>query len=241
MGIVQLIRSLLSLVAIPIVTAISSLALLFMALVVRAPADRLQAVPHFWGKTITDLAGVTVTVRGREKLDPAKAYIFAANHLSMFDIFTLQGYLGFGFRWLPKKELFSIPLFGKAMLRSGAVPIDRAHGRQALKSLDEAAERIASGTSVVIFPEGTRSRDGKLQPFKPGVMVLAIKAGVPLVPVAIKGTYEVLPKGKFLVRSGAVEIRIGEPVDLSGYKMKQKGELAERLHNEVEKLLNMSG
>jgi 1-acyl-sn-glycerol-3-phosphate acyltransferase len=160
-----------------------------------------------------------------------------ANHQSQFDIFVLDGYFDMDFRWLAKKELFRIPLFGWAMLLAGSIPVDRSHGRQALKSLDQAAKRIAAGASVIIFPEGTRSPDGKLQPFKAGGMQLAIKSGVELVPMAIIGTHEILPKGKILSRPGQVLIRVGEPVASRDFTTKQKQELAELLHDRVAALM----
>jgi len=127
------------------------------------------------------------------------------------------------------------------MKRAGYIPVDRSRGRQALKSLDEAAKRIADGTSVIIFPEGTRSRDGKLQPFKAGGMVLAIKAGVEIVPVAISGTYEILPKGRLRLQPGNVLIRIGNPIPTGEYRTSQKHELALRLQKEVAGLLDRNG
>ena len=127
------------------------------------------------------------------------------------------------------------------MKRAGYIPVDRSRGRQALKSLDEAAKRIADGTSVIIFPEGTRSRDGKLQPFKAGGMVLAIKAGVDIVPVAISGTYEILPKGRLMLQPGNVLIKIGKPIPTSDYRTNQKHELALRLQKDVAGLLDRSG
>ena len=107
-----------------------------------------------------------------------------------------------------------------------------------MKSLEEAAQRIAEGTSVIIFPEGTRSIDGRLQPFKAGGMVLAIKAGVPLVPVGITGTHEILPKGRLFIRPGRVKITLGQPIDTREYHLKQKQELAKRLHDSVSTLLS---
>lgn len=178
-----------------------------------------------------------MTVKGGQQLSSKTPYVFAANHLSQFDIFALQGYLTMDFRWLAKKELFQIPIFGAAMRMVGYIPVDRSRGRKALVSLNEAAARVAAGTSVVIFPEGTRSKDGKLHPFKSGAMVLAIKAGVPIVPVAIKGTYEVLPKGKLLARSGHVELTIGSPIETKGLKNADKQELAVKLQQEVAGML----
>jgi 1-acyl-sn-glycerol-3-phosphate acyltransferase len=190
-----------------------------------------------WAKLNLFVAGVRVSTSGGGRLDPSAPYIFAGNHASQYDIFVLQGYLGHSFRWMAKKELFRIVLWGPAMRAAGYVPVDRSHGREALKSLAEAARRIAGGTSVVIFPEGTRSRDGRLAPFKAGGMQLAIKAGVPIVPFALRGTYGILPKGRFLVKPGAVRLSVGEPVDVGGLKQKDKHELAEKIREKVEHLM----
>jgi 1-acyl-sn-glycerol-3-phosphate acyltransferase len=222
----------------PLLTLLVSIITLIWTVLFRRPADEAQVLGRFWGKTICVLSGITVKIEGLENLRPDRTYIFAANHQSQFDILTLQGYLVFNFRWLAKKELFRVPIWGAAMKRAGYIPVDRSRGRQALKSLDEAAKRIADGTSVIIFPEGTRSRDGKLQPFKAGGMVLAIKAGVEIVPVAISGTYEILPKGRLRLQPGNVLIRIGKPIPTGEYRTNQKHELALRLQKEVAGLLD---
>ena len=123
------------------------------------------------------------------------------------------------------------------MRKAGYISIDRSHGRQAIKSLDEAAEKIGAGTSVIIFPEGTRSPDGQLHDFKAGAMLLAIKSGVPVVPVAITGTHEILPKGKLMMKPGLAQIRIGQPIETKNYGPRDKHQLAQALHDEVAKLL----
>jgi len=233
----QFFRGLIVLAVAPILTILTSVAGLAGTMLLRMSASRAQCFPRLWGRIILWLSGVTVTIRGGAGLRHDCPYIFAANHQSQFDIFALQGYLDFDFRWLAKEELFRVPVFGAAMRRVGYIPVDRSHSRAAVKSLDEAAKRIADGTSVIIFPEGTRSEDGHLLPFKSGTMVLAIKSRVPVVPVAILGTHAVLPKGKLLARSGRVVIRIGEPIETSGYKVKQKHELAERLQAAVAALI----
>ncbi len=226
-------RAIAVLLLVPPLTLAISIGSIISLTILRRSASRVQALPRWWGRTICAAGGVTVRVEGAAQLEAGRPYIFAANHQSQFDIFALQGYLQTDFRWLAKKELFRIPIWGAAMRLSGSIPIDRSHGRQALKSLGEAADRIAAGTSVVIFPEGTRSRDGRIQTFKAGAMILAIKSGVPLVPVAIKGTYEILPKGGFLVKPGPVLIRLGKPINTGDYRLKQKHELARRLQEEV--------
>ena len=232
-----LLRGVLVLVLAPLLTGVVSIVAIIMVLIFRRSAAEIQFLPRTLGRVVALLSGVSVRMTGGGILEPGQPYIFAANHQSQFDIFVLQGYLGCDFRWLAKLELFKIPVFGKAMQLAGYIPVDRAHGRKALQSLDEAARRIADGTSVIIFPEGTRSPDGKLGQFKAGAMVLAIKAGVPVVPVAIVGTHQVLAKGRLLVRSGRVEIRVGAPIATTEYTVKQKQELAERLQGQVAELL----
>ena len=221
----------------PLVTLLISIATILNTVVLRRSAASVQCLAAWWARSICAASGVTVQVEGTEHLAPDRPYIFAANHQSQFDIFALQGFLGIDFRWLAKKELFKVPIWGTAMRRAGYIPIDRSHGRQAIKSLDGAAQKIARGTSVIIFPEGTRSKDGKLHKFKSGAMRLAIKSGVPLVPVAITGTYKILPKGRLLVRSGQVTIRAGRPIDTQGYKSKDKHELAALLQEAVAGLM----
>ena len=218
-------------------TLLISILTLFKTLVLGGNAASVQSLAAWWASSICRVSGVKVAVTGTEPLDPEKPYIFAANHQSQFDIFVLQGFLGVDFRWLAKKELFTVPIWGPAMRRAGYIPVDRSHGRQALKSIGEAAQKISAGTSVIIFPEGTRTRDGKMQNFKSGAMVLAIKSGVDIVPVAIKGTYEILPKGKLLMNPGNVLIRIGNPIATKNYKLKDKHVLAKILQEEVTELL----
>ena len=233
MGPIQFVRSSLGMVLLPILTFIASLLAILQGGLLRFPPPKLQWIPRYWGRMLAWVNGVTIRVEGLDKLDAGRSYIFAANHQSQFDIFVLQGYMPFDFRWMAKKELFRIPFFGWGMRLAGYIPVDRSGGRRAVKSLDEAAERIAAGTSVIIFPEGTRSYDGNMLPFKPGAMVLAIKSGVELVPMSISGTHGVLPKGRLLPRSGRVMIRLGDPIDTRQYTVKQKQELAEQLQAAV--------
>jgi 1-acyl-sn-glycerol-3-phosphate acyltransferase len=237
----KLLRFLRALFVIPFalfLTLYISILTLFWTLVLRRDAASVQGFAAWWARSISTASGVTVSVTGTEKLDSEKPYIFAANHQSQFDIFALQGFLGVDFRWLAKKELFQVPIWGPAMRKAGYIPVDRSRGRQALKSLDEAAQKIAAGTSVIIFPEGTRTKDGRMQDFKAGAMVLAIKSGVDIVPVAIKGTYEILPKGKLLMNPGNVTIRVGDPIATKNYTSKDKHALAQILQEAVTQLLS---
>ena len=237
MRLINYLRGVCVLIITPLLTAITCSTAILLAAVARKSPEELQWLARIWAQTVIRACGVSVTVKGAQNLDQAKSYIFAANHQSQFDIFTLQGYLGIDFRWLAKQELFDIPLFGTSMRVGGYIPINRGKGRESLKSLNNAATKISGGTSVIIFPEGTRSADGNLQEFKSGAIILAIKAQVPIVPVAITGTHEIMPKGTLVPRPGNVTIHIGKPIASDGYKPKQKNELALKVHDAVAALM----
>jgi 1-acyl-sn-glycerol-3-phosphate acyltransferase len=235
---IQFLRGLLALLTIPPLTAAVCVGAIIDVRWFRCSKAAAQQFPRFWGRLLCRIANIRVQVEGGSQLDPAKTYIFVGNHCSMADIMTFQGYISHDFRWIAKKELFAIPIFGPAMRAVDFISIDRSHGREAMKSLTEAAERIAKGSSVILFPEGTRSPDGHLQPFKTGAVMLALKAGVEVVPVGFNGTHQVLPKGKLISRGGKVILRIGAPMSVSNFKAKDKQELAALLQQRVTALLD---
>ena len=142
-------------------------------------------VGRLWGRLMLFVSGVKVQVAGLQNINPNEAYVFAANHQSQFDIFALLGHLPIQFRWLAKEELFRLPFLGAGMRGAGYIPIDRSNRKAAFESIDLAAARVREGVSIVIFPEGTRSLDGKLKDFKKGGFHLAIKSRRPMVPVSI--------------------------------------------------------
>jgi 1-acyl-sn-glycerol-3-phosphate acyltransferase len=234
----QFFRAVLALITIPPLTfAVCTGAIIDLKWIRRSKA-KAQQFPRAWGRLLCRIAAVRVRVEGKENLDPTQTYIFVGNHTSQTDIWSFQGYIPHDFRWIAKKELFSIPVFGAAMRAVDFISIDRSRGRQAVQSLNDAAVRIAGGSSVLIFPEGTRSPNGRLQPFKTGAIVLAIKAGVPVVPVGFNGAHQVLPKGSLLARGGDIVLRIGRPIPTKGFKMKEKQSLATQLQEEVAALLD---
>ncbi|MBT8351297.1 MAG: 1-acyl-sn-glycerol-3-phosphate acyltransferase [Deltaproteobacteria bacterium] len=155
--------------------------------------DFPHLVGRFWGKMILFVSRTKVTVNGISNIDPSKSYIFMPNHQSNFDIPVLIGCIPAQFRWLAKAELFKIPLFGRAMRGCGYISIDRADRKSAFKSLKKAADTIRNGVSVLIFPEGTRSLDGKIRDFKKGGFVLSVDSGVSIIPVIIHGTWSIMP------------------------------------------------
>jgi len=159
------------------------------------------------------IAGVRVETRGLDRLDLGRNYIFMANHASNADPPILIPALPRRTSVLVKKELFRIPLLGRAMLMASLVPIDRRNKEAAIASVRKAADVIRSGLDMTVFPEGTRTRDGRLLPFKKGPFHMAMETGTPIVPVTILGTYEIQPKGRLRVAPGTVTLVFHEPVD----------------------------
>ncbi len=194
-----------------------------------------------WGKVNLWAAGVTVKVKGFENIDPKGTYVFASNHESWFDIFTILGKLPMQFRWLAKVELFRIFILGKAMESAGYIPIDRSDSRKAFKSIDMAAERVRNGTSIVIFPEGTRSPDGVLQDFKKGGFILAIKSQQPMVPISISGSCKILPKqGRWQIERAVIRMSIGKPIPTAGRTSKDRDWLMEAVRDGIRRNLPQS-
>ncbi|AAR36507.1 1-acyl-sn-glycerol-3-phosphate acyltransferase [Geobacter sulfurreducens] len=170
-----------------------------------------------WSRIGLMMAGVRLDVSGTENVPAGEPVIFMGNHQGNFDILVLSRAIPRRFSWLAKEELFRIPLFGAAMQRAGYIPVDRSDGRKALRSLDAAAKRIRAGASVIVFPEGTRTADGSLLPFKKGGFVLAERAGVPIIPFTINGSMQVNPRNTVkLVRGARIAVRFGTPIPTSG-------------------------
>jgi 1-acyl-sn-glycerol-3-phosphate acyltransferase len=197
----------------------------------------LHSYTRCWGRIGLWLAGVRLEVRGREHLSATGAVVYMPNHQSNFDILALCAGLPGQFRWLAKEELFHIPLFGLTMRRAGYIPVDRSSRKKSVESMRFAIERIAQGTSVVIFPEGTRSPDGHLRKFKAGSFTLALQAQVPIVPIVISGSRDVMPKHSRWIRGGVVRVTILPPVPTAGRTVKERVELMEAVRRPMAALL----
>ena len=199
--------------------------------------DRTGNLSHImariWARSILFGSRIKVTVEGLSNIDPSKSYIYMSNHQSNFDIPVLLAHLKVQFRWLAKAELFRIPLFGIAMKRSGYISIDRSDRRSAFASLKRAAEIIRNGVSVLIFPEGTRSRDGNMRPFKKGGFVLATDSRVPIVPVIVHGTWPIMQKDRLRINPGDVVMEIGKPIETADYTRKTKDDLMEKVKDAI--------
>ncbi|HYO46312.1 MAG TPA: lysophospholipid acyltransferase family protein [Gemmatimonadota bacterium] len=171
---------------------------------------------RIWSGWILGSLGIPLEVIGQERLEPGRTYVLMSNHQSVFDIFALFRAFDRPFRMVAKRVLFWIPILGWSMWMCGFIPIDRSKRESAIRSLDRAARKIRSGTSVLMFPEGTRSLDGTLHPFKKGGFMLALKAGVPVVPVVVLGTDSIMEKGSLRVGRAEIEVRIGRPIEIAG-------------------------
>lgn len=161
-----------------------------------------------WSWSMGLLTPMRVHVRGRENIDPDQSYVIVANHQSQYDIFVLYGWLGIDFRWVMKAELKKVPFIGTSMYKLGHVFIDRKNREKAWESIRAAKDKLVGGTSICFFPEGTRSNDGNLLPFKKGAFRLAAELGLPVLPVTVSGTHDILPNRTMAVFPGRAELII---------------------------------
>ncbi len=189
-----------------------------------------------WASSILKVAGVKTIARGVEKLPPGN-FVLAVNHQSHFDSLVIFRHVRRHMRFVAKKELTKIPIFGQAMRIAGNVIVDRSGGEHDKKLLAEAVEAVRTRVSIVFYAEGTRSDDGVLRPFKKGAAIFAIDAQVPLVPAALAGTHEILPKGTLAVRPRPAALVIGDPIDTTGLTHADRDTLTQRAHAAVERQL----
>jgi 1-acyl-sn-glycerol-3-phosphate acyltransferase len=219
------------------VTTVLSLLALFVS-IFDARGRAIHRISKFWAKLHLQASGVKVLVTGLENL-ASPPYIVMCNHQSALDIFSLLVALPLQFKWVAKRELFFIPFVGWAMKRAGYISLDRKHPREALKAIDNAARKIQGGVNILIFPEGTRSEDGSLLPFKQGVFSLALRARVPIVPVGIYGSSRLQPKGSFIPqKKGVIYIGIGKPIEAVQKGRSAKAEIMATVRQAIENLIS---
>ncbi|MEP6765324.1 MAG: lysophospholipid acyltransferase family protein [Gemmatimonadaceae bacterium] len=184
--------------------------------------------PRWWSRAILRATGVTVIRHNVEVIDEKQPYVYIANHVSWYDIPALLDSLpNVGF--IAKREVEKVPIFGAAARAVGVIYIDRENRKAAFSSYDDASKRIREGASVVVYPEGTRGDSYALRPFKKGPFVLAIQAGVPIVPVILYGTIAVNPRGSLKGKSGTVHVHLLEPISTEGMTYEDRDELGERV------------
>jgi 1-acyl-sn-glycerol-3-phosphate acyltransferase len=190
------------------------MALFAMPSVLIDPSGRLYTAiaRYLWGKVLVKIAGIRLKVITASDIDWNRIYVVTANHASQMDIPSLFSGLEMPIRFMAKKSLFYIPVFGWSMWAANFIPVSRSSGKKARRSVDAAAGKIKKGPSLMVFPEGTRTPDGEIQKFKSGAFILAIKAQTPILPVAIRGSYKILPKDTMKMTPGPIELIIGKPI-----------------------------
>jgi 1-acyl-sn-glycerol-3-phosphate acyltransferase len=200
-------------------------------------SGRVQhVIARFWARSLVKAAGCSVNIQGRENLLKHPVAVYASNHTSYMDTPVIFASLPFQFRILAKKELWPIAFIGWYLDRSGQIPIDTRNPRASLSSLAGGVKALRSGMPLFVFPEGGRTPDGELQTFLSGAAFLAIRAQVPLVPIALGGVYDLLPMHTRHLYPGPLTICAGEPIDTTGMTLRQTDELTERLRSAIDGL-----
>jgi 1-acyl-sn-glycerol-3-phosphate acyltransferase len=223
-------------VAFLLATLLGSLLALPAGLLSRA-GEGVVWLGRLWARVILWSAGVRIEVRTHVPIPPGRPYVFMANHLSTIDIWAVLVAVPVSFRFVAKKQLGMIPIFGWAMRSGRFIFIDRQNAASARRSIEEAARRIGAGQSVLIFPEGTRSRDGRLASFKKGGFHLALSSGAAIVPLAIRGSGQLMRPGSPLIRKGVVTVEIDEPIPTTGLGPEDRDGLVQRTRARIAEML----
>jgi 1-acyl-sn-glycerol-3-phosphate acyltransferase len=196
-----------------------------------------HSVARAWSRSLLWIAGVKVEVEGLEKIAPGGSFVFIANHRSYFDVPVILPHISAQFRFLANRNLFSVPFIGYHLQRAGHLPVDSTNPRDSLRTMSEAARVIQDrGISILLFPEGGRTH-GELQPFKDGAAYIAIKAGVPIVPIGLIGLTKVLPMGGAIISPARVKMRIGDPIPTLDLTLHDRTKLTQVLQQRVAELL----
>lgn len=230
-----MIRTMAAMITVVVMTIIIGL-----TIIITGPFNRYSRVINvlggIWSRSLLWAAGVKVKVEGMENIDPGKSYMVMANHQSHYDVPAIFGMVTMlTMRFFTKKELFSIPLFGWALKWAGMVKIDRSNRKEAINSMNEAVDIIHKGVSLAVFPEGTRSTDGKIQAFKKGGFVIAIRGNIPILPVSISGSSFILKKHTLRIDPGLIKIVFDKPIETKDYSLDNKNELIAKTRNIIEK------
>jgi len=219
-------------VTIPVSTAVMLVAM------VKSNARIIEPLIRLWAWSLVKAAGIELRAEGLERLDRKQRYVLIGNHHSYFDIPCVFAAIPQPIRFMAKVSLFKIPIFGWSIARAGFIPIDRKNRRTAVKSFDLAVQRIRKGNSVVVFPEEGRSRERAMRPFQRGGFLLALRSELPILPVAIDGTFDIFPVGAKRITPGPVTIRVGTPIPTAGLTVRDKDRLLEESREQILRLLS---
>ena len=181
-------------------------------------AEFVHKVQQFWSRSFYRLMFLPVTVEGLEHIQPGQSYVCVSNHQSMFDVWLIYGWLPVIFKWLMKAELRKVPFVGIACKAAGHIFVDRKNPKAAMESMEDIKKQLKDGVCTVIFPEGTRTKDGQVGRFKRGAFQIALDLKLPIIPISLSGCYDVLPKGKPFVYRRPVRMYVGEPIDITQFE-----------------------
>ncbi|MCP3872076.1 MAG: 1-acyl-sn-glycerol-3-phosphate acyltransferase [Desulfobacteraceae bacterium] len=195
--------------------------------------DAVNVLAIIWSKLCCIIVPLKVIVKGKKYYNKNRSYVIVANHQSMADIPVLHGHLGLKIKWIMKKELDEIPVFGAACRSLGCISIDRSHHDAAVQSIEKAKKRLSQNACVLFFAEGTRSRNGKIMPFKKGAFKFACETGIPILPVTIKNSFQILPSDTLDLTPGSIEIIVHPPVYVSKHHMDRLDEMAEQTRQTI--------
>lgn len=204
-----------------------------MASLVDRSGQWQHRVAVIWARVVLRICLVTVEVVGAEKLEKNKPYVFVSNHFSLIDTPVMFGNMPCDFRILARHKLWRIPFLGWHLNRAGHIPVNRENPRAVVRNINEAAERISRGTSILLFPEGGRTRQPHMRRFKPGAAHIAIRAGVPIVPMALIGTSEILAPNSAHLHPGKAELRVGTPIPTTGEARREAKLMTAKVQREV--------
>jgi 1-acyl-sn-glycerol-3-phosphate acyltransferase len=197
-----------------------------------------EGIPRFWARWMLRVSGVTVIALGREHIAPGRPQLFLSNHASWYDVLALTTVIPKRYRFVGKKELTRVPLWGRAWQASGHIAIDRSDTVRAVESLERAGRIVREDrSSIIIFPEGTRSATGELQPFKKGAFMLALGSGIEIVPIAVQGTLDIMSKNSWRPRPGRIIVRFGAPICPASYTVETRDALIARVRTEMAAML----
>lgn len=203
------------------------------------PNNMISYTPAIiWAKFVCYVFLVRVKINGLDNISNKQSYIFTSNHQSMFDILVVYGWLPFIFKWVMKMELRKVPFLGAACASAGHIFIDRSNPIAAKKSMTNASMQLINGNSVVIFPEGTRTKTGKVGKFKRGAFLLAMELKLPIVPITLSGSYDRLPPNSIFIKPGKITMQIHPPIDSTRYKMEESSVLLRQTQEIVKSGLN---
>lgn len=237
MGVTQILRLIFGAVTITIVTLVFAPPLILISLFTSSGRPG-YIIARIWCWTASRSLGISSSVQGAERADPKTSYIITPNHQSNLEIMSLVLTLPTPYRWVIKKELLKIPMFGWALGRTGAVSIDRSDKAKAVQTLKEGASKLSDGWSLLIYPEGTRTSDGFLQPFKKGAFMLAVNTGTPILPVTVNGGFKLWPKKSFKLKSGRISITVCDPIPTKGLTEDDVPELMEKTRAAIQAYLD---